>query len=136
MKKSVCFLKIIVSSLSSISRIIIKSNLLNIQINGKCHYLVYELYSIIYTVYFIQYLINDFSDHMRALAESASSFSYSNIAESKIMKNQAWGLLNTQAVFSSVIPGTKLTGAMSGMVQFPSELGKISTTNKNARLAG
>lgn len=74
-------------------------------------------------------------DHMRALAEAASSFSYSNIAESKIMKNQAWGLLNTQAIFSSVIPGTKLTGAMSGMVQFPSELGKISTTNKNARLA-
>ena len=123
MTKSVCFSKIIVLFPNSITRIIIKSNLLNIQIEGKRHCLVYKL-------------IYDCRDHMRALAESASSFSYSNIAESKIMKNQAWGLLNTQAVFSSVIPGTKLTGAMSGMVQFPSELGKISTTNKNARLAG
>ena len=77
-----------------------------------------------------------YRSHLKAMAESASAFSYSNLAENKIMKNQAWGLLQTQAVFSSVIPCTKLTGSMSKMIDFPRELGKISTTNKNARLSG
>ena len=77
-----------------------------------------------------------FRKHMQTLAEAASSFSYSNLAESKIMKTQNWGLLQTQAVFAAAIPCTKLAGSMSKMIEFPKELGKISSTNKNARLAG
>ena len=73
---------------------------------------------------------------MKLLAQAASAFSYSNLAESKIMKTQSWGLLQTQAAFAAAIPCSKLAGSYTGMINFPSELGKISSTNKNARLSG
>ena len=73
---------------------------------------------------------------MKLLAKASSSFSLSNLAESKIMKTQSWGLLQTQAALAAAYPCAKLAGNHTGMINFPSELGKISTTNKNARLAG
>lgn len=52
------------------------------------------------------------------------------------MKKQQWGLLPAQASLSTVIPATLLAGSMNKMINFPSELGKMSSTNKMARLAG
>jgi len=72
---------------------------------------------------------------MKLLAQASSAFSFSNLAESKIMKTQSWGLLQTQAAFAAALPCSKLAGSHTGMINFPSELGKISTTNKNARLS-
>ena len=39
-----------------------------------------------------------------------------------------------QAIFASVIPGEVMRGSIGQMIQFPSWLGKNSTTNKNDRL--
>ena len=43
-------------------------------------------------------------------------------------------LLRWQAIFASVIPGEAMRGSIGQMVQFPSWLGKNSTTGKNDRL--
>ena len=73
---------------------------------------------------------------MKKLAKSADCLSYSDIAGGNIMQKQAWGLLPTVATLSTVIPATLLAGSMSKMIDFPKELGKLSSTNKMGRLAG
>jgi replication factor C subunit 1 len=70
------------------------------------------------------------------IAKSASALSYSEIAERKIMSKQAWSLLPTVATLSTVLPGQFMGGGLNDRVDFPKELGKMSTTNKNARIAG
>ena len=62
--------------------------------------------------------------------------SYSEIAERKIMSKQAWSLLPTVATLSTVLPGQFMGGGLTDRVDFPKELGKLSTKNKNARIAG
>jgi len=70
------------------------------------------------------------------IAKSASALSYSEIAERKIMSKQAWSLLPTVATLSTVLPGQFMGGGLTDRVDFPKELGKMSTTNKNGRIAG
>ena len=73
---------------------------------------------------------------MKKLARASDALSYSNLADANIMKKQQWGLLPTVATFSTVIPATLLAGGMTKMIDFPKELGKLSSTNKMGRIAG
>lgn len=75
------------------------------------------------------------AQHLQLIAKSASALSYSEIAERKIMSKQAWSLLPTVATLSTVLPGQFMGGGLTDRVDFPKELGKMSTTNKNGRIA-
>ncbi|XP_032510855.2 replication factor C subunit 1 isoform X1 [Danaus plexippus] len=67
-------------------------------------------------------------------SKAADSLSLGDLVEARIRGSQAWNLLPTQAMFSSVIPGHQLSGHVSGQIQFPSWLGKNSRANKMNRL--
>ncbi|OWR43032.1 putative replication factor C large subunit [Danaus plexippus plexippus] len=67
-------------------------------------------------------------------SKAADSLSLGDLVEARIRGSQAWNLLPTQAMFSSVIPGHQLSGHVSGQMQFPSWLGKNSRANKMNRL--
>ncbi|CAG9576182.1 unnamed protein product [Danaus chrysippus] len=67
-------------------------------------------------------------------SKAADSLSLGDLVEARIRGSQAWNLLPTQAMFSSVIPGHHLSGHVSGQIQFPSWLGKNSRANKMNRL--
>ena len=52
----------------------------------------------------------------------------------RLCSKQAWSLLPTQAIFSSVIPGEYMAGHVGGMIEFPKWLGKYSRQNKFDRI--
>ncbi|XP_055338037.1 replication factor C subunit 1-like [Paramacrobiotus metropolitanus] len=69
------------------------------------------------------------------LSKAAESFSISDMIDAEVRSKQSWHLLPQHAVFSAVIPGNLMRGAMGGMINFPQWLGKNSSSNKNKRLA-
>lgn len=72
---------------------------------------------------------------LEKIAKAADSISNGDLVDKKIRSNQAWSLLPTMAVFSSVIPGAHMEGNFTAPVNFPAWLGKNSNTNKRKRLA-
>ena len=68
------------------------------------------------------------------LAKCSESLAIGDTIENNIRRNQAWSLLPVQACFSSVIPGTVMSGFINSQINFPSWLGKNSRTNKCDRL--
>ncbi|KAF6214098.1 hypothetical protein GE061_011829 [Apolygus lucorum] len=74
-------------------------------------------------------------DKMKLFAVAAASLCHGDLVERAIRSNNAWSLLPTQAVFSSLIPGETLEGHVGGMINFPEWLGKNSKKNKMDRLA-
>lgn len=68
------------------------------------------------------------------IAYAADSISLGDLVDAKIRSNQSWGLLDTQALYSSVIPGNVLEGHVGGQINFPGWLGKNSKTNKFKRM--
>lgn len=72
---------------------------------------------------------------LERVAKTADSLSIGDNVDRKIRSNQAWSLLPTQAVFSSVLPGEYMEGHFTAPVNFPAWLGKNSNTNKRKRLA-
>ena len=72
---------------------------------------------------------------MKRVAMAADSISIGDTVEKRIRSNMAWGLLPTQAVFSSVIPGELMSGHCAEQINFPGWLGKYSRTNKRKRLS-
>lgn len=75
------------------------------------------------------------SQVMKRVALAADALSLGDLVEKKIRSSQAWSLLPTQAVFSSVLPGEYMEGSLSSAVNFPGWLGKTSRANKRKRLA-
>jgi replication factor C subunit 1 len=72
---------------------------------------------------------------LEKVAKTADSISLGDIVDRKIRSNQAWSLLPTMAVFSSVLPGEYMEGSFSAPANFPAWLGKNSNANKRKRLA-
>ncbi|KAF7991816.1 hypothetical protein HCN44_010617 [Aphidius gifuensis] len=71
---------------------------------------------------------------LERIALSADSLSIGDVIEKAIRSRDAWSLLPVQACFSSVIPGTLMSGNTVGRTNFPSWLGKNSTARKFDRL--
>ncbi|XP_044268822.1 replication factor C subunit 1 [Tribolium madens] len=67
-------------------------------------------------------------------ALAADSISMGDIIDSKIRRSNNWALLDSQAFFSSVIPGYYMSGDFQSKINFPSWLGKNSKKNKFKRL--
>lgn len=77
----------------------------------------------------------DKSQLLERVAWAADALSLGDLVERKIRLNQAWTLLPTQAIFSSVLPGEYMEGSFTSAVNFPGWLGKTSRANKRKRLA-
>lgn len=67
---------------------------------------------------------------LEKVAESAECLALGDIVEKSIRSNDAWSLLPMQACYSSVIPGTVMSGHISGQINFPSWLGRNSKAGK------
>lgn len=67
-------------------------------------------------------------------AFSADSISMGDIIDSKIRRTNNWSLLESQAFYSSVLPGHYMSGNFVGQINFPGWLGKNSKKNKFKRL--
>lgn len=72
--------------------------------------------------------------HLSLLARTADSICDGDVIDRQIRGNGNWGLLPTQAMLASVIPGEYMRGSMSSMINFPQWLGKNSSTGKNDRV--
>ncbi|XP_015119781.1 replication factor C subunit 1 [Diachasma alloeum] len=68
------------------------------------------------------------------VAASADSLSLGDQVEKAIRSQMAWSLLPMQACYSSVIPGTLMSGRIASQINFPTWLGKNSRRNKFDRL--
>ncbi|XP_058797913.1 replication factor C subunit 1 [Phymastichus coffea] len=68
------------------------------------------------------------------IARCSESLAFGDTIEKNIRSNQAWSLLPVQACFSSVIPGSIMSGFINSQINFPSWLGRNSKTNKFDRL--
>lgn len=77
----------------------------------------------------------DKSQVMKRVALAADSMSLGDLVERRIRSSMAWSLLPTQAIFSSVLPGEYMEGALTSAVNFPGWLGKNSRSNKRKRMA-
>lgn len=67
---------------------------------------------------------------LERIAESAESLALGDIVEKSIRSNNAWSLLPVQACYSSVIPGTVMSGHIGGQISFPAWLGRNSKAGK------
>ncbi|XP_014216279.1 replication factor C subunit 1-like [Copidosoma floridanum] len=68
------------------------------------------------------------------LAKCSESLAIGDVVDKTIRNGQNWSLLPVQACFSSVMPGSVMSGFIGGQINFPSWLGKNSRTNKCDRL--
>lgn len=75
------------------------------------------------------------TDLLNTVAMAADSLSLGDLVDRRIRSNMSWSLLPTQAMFSSVLPGTYMSGRITGQINFPGWLGKNSKTTKRRRLA-
>ncbi|CAK9807284.1 Replication factor C subunit 1 [Anthophora plagiata] len=71
---------------------------------------------------------------LERIAESANSLALGDIVEKSIRSNNNWSLLPVQACYSSVIPGTLMSGHIGGQINFPAWLGRNSKASKFDRL--
>ena len=71
---------------------------------------------------------------LERMAEAAESIAIGDTVENLIRRNNNWSLLPTQAMFSSVIPGTVLSGRIAAAIGFPNWLGKNSRRAKFDRM--
>ncbi|KZC12208.1 Replication factor C subunit 1, partial [Dufourea novaeangliae] len=71
---------------------------------------------------------------LEKVAESAESLALGDIVEKSIRSSGAWSLLPMQACYSSVIPGTVMSGHIAGQINFPAWLGRNSKAGKFDRL--
>lgn len=71
---------------------------------------------------------------MKRAALAADAVSMGDIIDSRIRNANNWALLETQAIFSSVLPGFYMSGHVTGRINFPGWLGKNSSANKHKRM--
>ncbi|XP_053314342.1 replication factor C subunit 1 [Spea bombifrons] len=72
--------------------------------------------------------------HLLLLSKTADSICDGDLVDRAIRSRQIWSLLPTQAVYASVLPGELMRGYMSQFPNFPSWLGKYSSTGKHDRI--
>lgn len=71
---------------------------------------------------------------MQRIADSADSLAMGDLVEKSIRNNGSWSMLSIQACYSSVIPGSLMSGYIGGQINFPSWLGRNSKRGKFDRL--
>lgn len=71
---------------------------------------------------------------LERIAGSADSLSMGDLAERAIREKNSWALLPVQACYSSVIPGTLMSGHIGAQINFPSWLGRNSKRGKFDRI--
>ncbi|XP_076646066.1 germ line transcription factor 1 isoform X2 [Halictus rubicundus] len=71
---------------------------------------------------------------LEKVAKSSESLALGDIVEKSIRSNGSWSLLPMQACYSSVIPGTIMSGHVAGQINFPAWLGRNSKAGKFDRL--
>uniref|UniRef100_A0AAZ3QQX2 Replication factor C subunit 1 n=1 Tax=Oncorhynchus tshawytscha TaxID=74940 RepID=A0AAZ3QQX2_ONCTS len=76
----------------------------------------------------------DMKSHLVLLSKTADSICDGDLVDRQIRSKQAWSLLPTQAIYSSVLPGELMSGYMNSFPSFPSWLGKFSSGNKHSRI--
>ncbi|XP_064816872.1 replication factor C subunit 1-like, partial [Oncorhynchus masou masou] len=76
----------------------------------------------------------DVKSHLVLLSKTADSICDGDLVDRQIRSKQAWSLLPTQAIYSSVLPGELMSGYMNCFPSFPSWLGKFSSSNKHSRI--
>lgn len=84
--------------------------------------------------YFILLILSFRDEVLERICQTAESLSTSDLIDNKIRKSNNWSLLETQAVFASVLPGFYMEGHMGGQINFPSWLGKNSKRSKFHRI--
>lgn len=57
-----------------------------------------------------------------------------DLVDAKIRSTNNWALLESQAMYASVLPGYYMSGKVTRKINFPSWLGKNSSRNKRKRL--
>lgn len=72
--------------------------------------------------------------HLVLLSKTADSICDGDLVDRAIRSKQTWSLLPTQAIYASVLPGELMRGYMSQFPNFPSWLGKHSSTGKHDRI--
>ncbi|KAM4807653.1 replication factor C subunit 1 [Rhinophrynus dorsalis] len=72
--------------------------------------------------------------HLLLLSKAADSICDGDLVDKVIRSKQTWSLLPTQAIYASVLPGELMKGYMSQFPNFPSWLGKYSSTGKHDRI--
>ncbi|XP_075050897.1 replication factor C subunit 1 isoform X2 [Mixophyes fleayi] len=72
--------------------------------------------------------------HLLLLSKTADSIADGDLVDRAIRSKQTWSLLPTQAIYASVLPGELMRGFMSQFPNFPSWLGKYSSTGKHDRI--
>lgn len=73
---------------------------------------------------------------MRRVSAAADAISMGDLIDSKIRGSNNWSLLETQALFSSVLPGHFMSGNITQRINFPGWLGKNSSASKRKRMLG
>ncbi|KAG8453595.1 hypothetical protein GDO86_000287, partial [Hymenochirus boettgeri] len=76
----------------------------------------------------------DMKKHLVLMSKTADSICDGDLVDKVIRSRQIWSLLPTQAIYASVIPGELMKGYMSQFPNFPSWLGKYSSTGKYDRI--
>uniref|UniRef100_A0A8D0GRX0 Replication factor C subunit 1 n=1 Tax=Sphenodon punctatus TaxID=8508 RepID=A0A8D0GRX0_SPHPU len=72
--------------------------------------------------------------HLMLLSRAADSICDGDLVDRQIRSKQNWSLLPTQAIYSSVLPGELMRGYLAQFPNFPSWLGKFSSTMKHDRI--
>ncbi|KAG9479618.1 hypothetical protein GDO78_011574 [Eleutherodactylus coqui] len=72
--------------------------------------------------------------HLMLLSKTADSICDGDLVDRAIRSKQVWSLLPTQAIYASVLPGELMRGYMCQFPNFPSWLGKYSSTGKHDRI--
>lgn len=72
--------------------------------------------------------------HLVLLSKTADSICDGDLVDRQIRSKQTWSLLPTQAIYASVLPGELMRGYMSQFPNFPSWLGKFSSSGKHSRI--
>ncbi|XP_018567232.1 replication factor C subunit 1 [Anoplophora glabripennis] len=76
----------------------------------------------------------DSKEFMKRASLAADAISVGDIIDSRIRSGNNWALLETQAIFSSVLPGFYMSGNVTSRINFPGWLGKNSSANKHKRM--
>ncbi|KAI9137395.1 replication factor RFC1 C terminal domain-containing protein [Paraphysoderma sedebokerense] len=71
---------------------------------------------------------------LECISRAADSIASADLFERSIRQGQNWGLMQSHATFSCVLPASYMCGFMSGMYNFASYLGNMSKTNKGNRM--
>lgn len=73
-------------------------------------------------------------NNMQLLARATSSIAEADILQTKIRRQNEWALMPNAGFLSTVYPSQLLKGKFFKKVQFPAQLGKMSTETKQKRI--